>query len=46
MILLDLRYDSGENEVVLLKIGAIVLDLCFDKFLAKGFGPKQLLTCF
>ena len=46
MILLDLCYDSEENEVVLLKIGARVLDLCLDKFLAKGCGPKLLLTCF
>ena len=41
MILMDLFYDSGKNEVLFMKIGAMVLnllqlDMCFDK----GFWPK------
>ena len=40
MILLDSFYDSRENEVLFVKIGARVLDLWLDKSLAKCFGPK------
>ena len=36
MILLDSYYDSGENEVVVVKIGARVLDLWFNT----SFGLK------
>ena len=40
MVLVDLSYDFGKNEVLLVKIGAIVLDLQRDTSFAKGFGPK------
>ena len=36
MILLDIYYDSGENEVLLVKIGAKVQELRLDT----SFGPK------
>ena len=40
MILVDSSYDSGKNEVLFVKIGAMVLDLQLDTSFAKGFGPK------
>ena len=39
MVLVDLSCDSRKNEVLLVKIGAMVLDLQFDRSFAKGFGP-------
>ena len=36
MILLDSSFDSGENEVLFLKIGSTALDFWLDK----SFGPK------
>ena len=42
IILLDLSYNSGENEVLFLKIGARVLDLWFDT----SFGPKWPKSIF
>ena len=38
MILMDSFYDSGKNEVLFVKIGAMVLDLQRDMSFAKGFG--------
>lgn len=46
MILLDLCYNSGENEVLIVKIGDRVLDLWLDKFHAKGYGRKLPVTSF
>ena len=46
MILLDLCYNSGENEVLIVKIGDRVLDLWLDKFHAKGYGHKLPVTSF
>ena len=40
MILVDSSYDSGKNEVLLVKIGAMILDLQLDTSFAKEFGPK------
>ena len=40
MILVDSSYDSGKNEVLFVKIGAMVLYLQLDTSFAKGFGPK------
>ena len=40
MTLTDSFYDSGKNEVLLVKIGAMVLDLQRDPCFGKGFGPK------
>ena len=40
MILVDSSYDSGKNEVLLVKIGDTVLDLQLDTSFAKDFGPK------
>ena len=40
MVLVDSSYDSGKNEVLFVKIGAMVLDLQLDTSFAKGFGPK------
>ena len=40
MILMDSFYDSGKNEVLFVKIGAMVLDLQRDTSFAKGLGPK------
>ena len=40
MVLLDSSYDFGKNEVLFVKIGAMVLDLQRDTSFAKGLGPK------
>ena len=40
MILMDSFYDSGKNEVLFVKIGAMVLDLKLDTCFDKGFWPK------
>ena len=40
MVLVDSSYDSGKNEVLFVKIGAMVLDLQRDTSFAKGFGPN------
>ena len=40
MILVDSSYDSGKNEVLLVKIGDTVLDLQLDTSFVKDFGPK------
>ena len=40
MVLIDSSYDFGKNEVLFVKIGAMVLDLQCDTSFAKGFAPK------
>ena len=40
MVLVDLSYDSGKNEVLFVKIGAMVLDLQLGTSFAKGFSPN------
>ena len=41
MILVDSSYDSGKNEVLFVKIGAMVLDLQLDvSLLPKDLGPN------
>ena len=47
MILLDLCYDSGENEVLFVKVGARVLDIWLDKSLVPhALGPKYHKVVF
>ena len=46
MILLDSCYNSGENEVLIVKIADRVLDLWLDKSHAKGYGHKLPVTSF
>ena len=40
MILMDSFYDSGKNEVLFVKIGAMVLNLQLDMCFDKDFWPK------
>ena len=42
MILVDSSYDCGKNEVLFVKIGAMVLDLKLDASFAKGFEIAQI----
>ena len=43
---MDSSCDFGKNEVLFVKIGAMVLDLQHDTSFAKGLGPKLPKTSF